>query len=252
MKKYIITGVAMLIFATGTFAQKVDSLRLLKDVNGGDVVFTPVTVAANVTWGNGYGTNNMAFIAALRAYTTSILPITLSSFKPNREANAVKLAWSTSSEHNSDYFDVLKSTDGKNFFSIGVVSAAGNSAQNLNYSFKDVNPVKGTNYYQLNMVDLDGTAKKTIIVSSNFDIDKSDFNVVTDAEKGTVSLAIYSNKAKKGIFDIYDLLGNKLATENVSLQSGSNTFELRLDTSAKIIIIQFTSEGDKQVKKMFY
>lgn len=251
IRKYI-TAVVMLLSFNYTFAQaKLDSLQILKDVNGGNVVFT--TIAANaVTFGNGYGVNNMAFIAALRAHTNAILPITLSSFKPSRDANTVKLTWTTTSENNSDYFEVLKSTDGKTFSAIGIVKAAGNSSKVLTYSFKDVSPSAGTNYYKLNMVDLDGTGKNSIVVSSNFDIDKVDFNVITDSSKGTISLNIYSNKSKLTTFELYDLSGNKLVSKNLNLQKGLNTFEFKLNTNAKIIIVQLNSEGDKQVKKLFY
>ena len=251
MRKYLYALIMLLAFNSSYAQTKLDSLQILRDVNGGGVQFT--TIAANaVTWGNGFGTNNMAFITSLRTYTTSTLPITLSSFKPVRESNAVKLNWSTSSESNSDYFEILKSTDGKKFMAIGIVKAANNSNALLNYSFKDVNPVKGANYYQLNMVDLDGTAKKSIIVSSNFDFDKADFNVFTDANKGSLSLTIFTNKVKSALFEVYDLLGNKLLSETLNLQNGTNTFEFKLNTNSKMIVVQLSSEGDKQVKKLFY
>lgn len=250
MKKYIY-AFTILIASNYSIAQtKLDSLQILRDVNGGSVQFT--TIAANaVTWGNGYGTNNMAFIASLRAYTTSTLPITLSSFKPVREANTVKLIWSTSSETNSDYFEILKSNDGIRFVAIGVVKAANKSNSLLNYSFKDINPVKGANYYQLNMVDLDGTAKKSIIVSSNFDFDKADFNVFTDLNKGSISINIFTSKPKKGLIEVFDMSGNKLLFKSIDIQNGNNNYEFKLNSNSKIVIVQFISEGYKQVKKIF-
>lgn len=250
MRKYI-SAILLIVAFNSAFAQKVDSLRLLKDVNGGAVAFTPMAINT-VTFGNGYGTNNMAFIAKLRTYTTSILPITLLSFKSIREKNAINVIWSTISERNSDYFEILKSTDGKSFSAIGVVKAAKNSDQKLNYNFKDVNPAKGTNYYQLNMVDLDGTSKKSIVVSCQFDIDKADFNVFTDASKGTVTLNVYSNKDKAAVFSVFDVSGNRVLSKNIKLQRGTNTFEFKLNTHAKMIIVQLNAEGDKQTKKLFY
>ena len=107
MRKYLYALIMLLAFNSSYAQTKLDSLQILRDVNGGDVLFTPIAANA-VTWGNGFGTNNMAFITSLRTYTTSTLPITLSSFKPVRESNAVKLNWSTSSESNSDYFEILK------------------------------------------------------------------------------------------------------------------------------------------------
>lgn len=251
--KYI-GSLLLLLAVNSSFAQApVDQRQLLKDVNGGDVVFT--TIAANdatLTWGQGYGVNNKAFIKALRDRTIAVLPITLSSLKSVKEASAVNIVWKTSSERNSDYFEVLKSTDGKIFSSIGVVRASGTSNQNITYSFKDVNPVKGTNYYQLNMIDLDGSSKESIIVSASFDLDKADFDVVTDASKGMLLLNVYSNKTKPAVFEVYDVAGNKLLNRSLNLQNGSNSFEFRILTASKIIVVQLSSEGDKQTKKFFY
>lgn len=251
MKKYI-TTIIVLLSINYTFAQvKLDSLQILKDVNGGNVVFTPIAANA-VTFGNGYGTNNMAFITALRNYTNSTLPITLVSLKSKREANTIQLTWRTSSEKNSNYFEILKSSDGKKFSSIGVVKAAGNSSQELTYYFKDLTPTKGNNYYQLNMVDLDGTAEKSIIVASVFDFEKVDFNVKTNASNGTLAVSAFSNKVQKADFEVYDLLGNKLLERKLILENGLNNFDFKLNTNAKMIIIQLNCDGDKQVKKLFY
>ncbi len=249
IRKY--TSALLLLFAFNSVNAQlpVDPLQLLKDVNGGAVAFTPIAANA-VTFGNGYGTDNMAFISKLRAYTT--LPITLVSFKSAKEESAVKLTWITSSERNSAYFEVLKSTDGKTFLKIEDVKAAGTSNHNLTYNFRDINPAKGTNYYQLSSVDVDGTIQKSIIVSASFDLDKADFCVFADAKRGNVSLNIFSNKAKSVVFEVYDISGRKLLRKNLTLQAGSNKFEFKLATHTKMIIAQLNSEGDIQVKKLFY
>ena len=71
MRKYI-SVILLLVAFNSAFAQKVDSLRLLQDVNGGGVAFTTAAVNA-VNFGNGYGVSNMAFITALRNYTITTL-----------------------------------------------------------------------------------------------------------------------------------------------------------------------------------
>lgn len=250
MRKYISAILLFVAYNSAVAQTKVDSLRLLQDVNGGAVAFTSIAASA-ATFGNGYGTNNSAFISLLRANTTA-LPITLYSITAVREANAVNLKWRTASESNSAYFEVLKSSDGKIFKAISVVPAAGNSKALVNYSFKDLAPVNGTNYYQLNMVDKDGKSKKSSVVYANFNIEKVDFNVFTDASKGTITLNIYSNKAKPASLEVYDVSGHKITSKVVTLENGGNSFEIKLNTSAKIIIVQLTSEGDKQVKKFYY
>ncbi|WP_304068183.1 hypothetical protein [Pedobacter glucosidilyticus] len=252
IKKYISAIALMLSFSQSFGQAKLDSLQILKDVNGGGVVFTtvPSTEVATLSFGNGFGVNNMAFIASLRAYTNTVLPITLSSFKPVKETNSIKLIWTTSSESNSDYFEILKSVDGSKFNVVGLVKAAGNSNQILTYSFNDINPVKGNNYYQLKMVDFDRAFEKSIIVSSSFDFEKEDFFLQMNTESGILSLNILSDKAKIALFEVFDLGGRKLFTKNLTLQNGVNNFDFSLNTNSKVIIVNLTSEGNRKVKKL--
>lgn len=83
-----------------------------------------------------------------------VLPVTLLSFDGNAGNNNILLRWKTSSEHNSKYFDIEKSTDGINFYSLGLTQAAGNSAVTLNYNYTDNQPV-ALNYYRLKLIDVD-------------------------------------------------------------------------------------------------
>lgn len=88
----------------------------------------------------------------------STLPVKLMSFNATLGTNKVDLKWVTAEEKNVSHFEVEKSTDGKNFSSIGVVFAFGNSAEVRNYAFTDnnVNSTKdGVLYYRLRSVDID-------------------------------------------------------------------------------------------------
>lgn len=66
------------------------------------------------------------------------------------------LNWKTAQEINSAYFQIERSNDALIFKSIGSVQAAGNSSVAVEYSFTDLQPANGLNYYRLKQVDLDG------------------------------------------------------------------------------------------------
>lgn len=87
------------------------------------------------------------------------LPVILTSFKvTNMESKAI-LNWKTSSEENSDFFSVQKSTTGKEYKQIGQIPAAGNSSVERSYSFVDNTPVDNNQtfvYYMIGIVDKDG------------------------------------------------------------------------------------------------
>ena len=87
---------------------------------------------------------------------SSALPIILLSFSAALDVDKVNLQWQTSSETNSAYFEVQKSTDGSTFTAIGKVAAAGHSSTPLAYQLVDHFPKEGLNYYRLKSTDLDG------------------------------------------------------------------------------------------------
>jgi hypothetical protein len=84
-----------------------------------------------------------------------VLPVTLLDFQGHLSNNNIFLDWSTASELNSNYFEIQKSVDGINFYSLGTVRAEGNSASQRNYHLTDTK-VKELNYYRLKIVDIDG------------------------------------------------------------------------------------------------
>lgn len=105
--------------------------------------------------------------------TVAALPVTLISFKAEKEINDQKqpsalLTWRTASEVNSDHFVIQRSADGKRWQEIGVVSASGDRASDTDYSFVDESPMDGENVYRLKMVDRDGTFAYSSLQSLNF------------------------------------------------------------------------------------
>ncbi|MVM41651.1 hypothetical protein GO730_34910 [Spirosoma sp. HMF3257] len=84
---------------------------------------------------------------------TTPLPVQLLSFQGKPIGNQVALLWETAWEQNSDYFEVQRSRDAKEFVSIGRVAALDESKSRHSYSLLDQNPVAGTGYYRLKQVD---------------------------------------------------------------------------------------------------
>lgn len=82
-------------------------------------------------------------------------PVKLVSFTASKKNNTVLLNWKTVSEENTNSFHIERSTNGKDFTNIGVVTAAGNSSAEQYYSFIDANPTI-MNFYRLQTIDKDG------------------------------------------------------------------------------------------------
>ncbi len=103
--------------------------------------------------------------AACLILTPPALPVTLTSFEARAESNIVQLNWATTSEVNSDYFEIQRSSDGKLWSSMNKINAKTESSVLVRYSYADPQPLHGINHYRLKMVDLDNTFGFSRIVS---------------------------------------------------------------------------------------
>ena len=94
----------------------------------------------------------------------TVLAANLTALHAQWQNDFVELKWSTSQEGNLKNFEIEKSTDGVEFYRIGVQPAAG---QGANYSFKDISP-NDVNYYRLRMNDGNGNSllSKVVLVKN--------------------------------------------------------------------------------------
>ncbi|SDG29102.1 Por secretion system C-terminal sorting domain-containing protein [Dyadobacter soli] len=105
----------------------------------------------------------MTNFTSLTAAQDNALPVTLIGFEVKKVENMALLSWQTSGEQNSDYFEVQQSPNLKQWAALGKVSAAGESAERRDYSFRDPIRRSGMQYYRLKMVDSDGTYAYSMI-----------------------------------------------------------------------------------------
>lgn len=98
----------------------------------------------------------------------TILPVVWGGLNAKAKDTEVEIVWSTLSESNTDYFDVLRSADGAEWESLGNVNAARNSDGVRSYSFDDPQPAKGINRYRIVQYDLNGQSAKSEVVSVSF------------------------------------------------------------------------------------
>ncbi|MEZ4911427.1 MAG: T9SS type A sorting domain-containing protein [Saprospiraceae bacterium] len=184
------------------------------------------------------------------------LPITIKTFTAVKDGErSARLDWTSSSEINSDYIDIERSTDGSDWITLGQVKAAGNSSTEVAYQYFDRNiPINRTDnqifYYRLKLVDLDGKYTYSDLRGVNFEGTRSDGLALypnptahllnadlsgLNLSDGDILLKIYDNLGKvvldkpilgAGIepLDVSHLTGG---TYNVSVTQGDIQFQKR-------------------------
>ena len=159
---------------------------------------------------------------------TAILPVTLLDFTAKLNGSKVDLNWKTSTESNSDHFEIERSSDGLNYIRIiNNVPAKGFSTITTNYAAVDPIPAKGLNYYRLKMVDKDAQFKYSKIV-----IIKIDNGILVNTQVRpnpfTANLDVYITLPHNSQvdFDFININGQSVFRKSVKGYKGFNWFKI--------------------------
>lgn len=211
---------------------------------------TPVTTNLEGTGSVNTGSNTLTW-SGLTTFSlyggagnqASALPVNLYLFSAITVENKVELNWSTASENNSAYFNVERSEDGNNFYTIGTLQAMGNSTQNVDYNFMDNNPFRGVSYYRLEQVDFDGTSTYSKVCSVI--IKDNSFNIYPNPiENRVVSIYLDDNSYQKIHINLYDYSGRLILYRLVEKSYALNNFSIDVSTvQSGNYILQLVSEN---------
>ena len=86
-----------------------------------------------------------------------VLPVLITDFNAALNNNTVLLSWTASNGMDMNDFIVQKSTNGRDWNSIGTILSNDNRTAESDYSFADPSPASGINYYRLMIENMNGT-----------------------------------------------------------------------------------------------
>ena len=167
----------------------------------------------------------------ITASAINSLPVMLTSFTANPVNKANVLNWVTQIEVNASHFIIERSRDGIDFANIGRVEAAGNSSGERSYSFTDIGPQKGKNYYRLKMVD-NSNAFKLSDVRRVLNVGAADVSIYPNPVVDKLNVAIITYKQTDGQLTITDISGKTVYSGSVKLLEGNTTLPLSLGNIA--------------------
>jgi autotransporter-associated beta strand protein len=164
-----------------------------------------------------------AFSPFIVASPGAVLSVELADFSVKSKENATLLTWQTASEKDNALFQIERSANGTDFSPIGEVKGAGNSAATKNYTFTDVSPLTGTNYYRLKAVDYNGAATLSKVVSVSFS-SKNDGKIAIypNPTRNELRLDFDATDAGTTLVQVSDLMGRVVLSQNFTVAKGAN------------------------------
>lgn len=134
------------------------------------------------------------------------LPVNILSFEARKISDSkVLLSWLADNEVNLDSYLAERSADGHTFRLLTSVSPSNLSS----YSFTDLNPEPGTNYYRLKMLDKDGSVQYSQIRQVKFS-KKPTINLFPNPSSGTCYLSGLEMNTAPFQINIFNSLGQQI------------------------------------------
>lgn len=137
-----------------------------------------------------------------------VLPVELVDIQARPKADHIQLSWTTATEIDFSHYEIEHSTNGKQFALLHKTKTQeeNGSLSALFYAWMHHHPAKGSNYYRLKMVDLDGTFEYSPIVHSTWH-EKDDLQVFPNPVTSTF-------RVKGGVQDLQLLNINGQVVKN--------------------------------------
>lgn len=182
--------------------------------------------------GNTIHINNVA----ISGYSVCLLPVKLKSFIAQVQKSNILLNWQTATETNTSHFNIQRSTTGKDFTTIGKVTAKGASE----YSYQDALTTDDSRftklYYRLEIVDKDGSKTYSEI---------RELSITPNPAKDNVTISGTNLKQVK----LLDNLGRVVAVKEAA---NSNSISIPVSYIAKgIYLVQATfKDGSVKTEKV--
>ncbi|MEO7263823.1 MAG: family 10 glycosylhydrolase [Ferruginibacter sp.] len=142
-----------------------------------------------------------------------VLPVTGLSLQVQLSGNTSLISWTTIAEINSKHFEIEKSMDGRNFYHVNTVTAAGNSNGPRSYGIQDFLPAEGTYYYRIKIVDRDNRSSYSDVKSVVY---RNPANKIIIGPNPFVSVINISNMSQVIRLDIIDLSGRIFQTKKLN------------------------------------
>ena len=157
-----------------------------------------------------------------------VLPLIINQFNGTYTDGFIQLGWNTYSEMNIDHFNIERSTDGTNFRQIGKINTIGGELNsNINYTYMDITAQRGTNYYRLALVDINGNYIYSKVIMVAVDIKGISVMIVyPNPFSRRVQIRVNSDKAEKVLINIIDNNGVLMSSQPAETRVGDNNITI--------------------------
>lgn len=212
----------------------------------------PVTFRYQLT-DNGYApaSSNIATVT-LNYPVIIILPVKLISFDGNIVNGTTQLKWIVSANETGNYFQVLRSVDGKSFVEIGTIIASERIGTEA-YMFEDPSLQNRTTYYKIKIVNKDNSVTYSdIIIVKPAAKNSNRLLILKNPVEASLHFSYTSPGAGSYIVSIYSSAGVKMLERKMLIEKGASGYSVELNNvlPTGTYILEVSNGVERQVAKL--
>jgi hypothetical protein len=156
-------------------------------------------------------------------------------------ARNVLLNWEAYSDLEARGFEIERSTNQAGWQKIGFVNA-NSSVKTASYSFIDQQPIAGTSYYRLRMIEKSGSSKYSSTRIIQIDNLLTHIRIYPNPAQNNVTMSFNSESPQTASLRIRTISGNILLSKSILLRSGDNRTQIPLTNfSNGLYLIELTT-----------
>jgi hypothetical protein len=195
-------------------------------------------------------------IASFSRWTLStpgnVLPIKFVLFNTQCRDGKVYISWRTGFEQNSSYFEVQRSDNAVDWYSIGRVTAAGNSTTERNYSFTDNSPSAGIAFYRIKEWNINSGSTYTGIMKNDCG-QVEDWKVWPNPVHEKLFITVQAAASSIATISMYDSKGALVKVQRQNILAGNNRLTLpveNLSSGSYTIVLNWNSGLSQKTMKI--
>lgn len=179
----------------------------------------------------------------------TLLPVTFVNISATYQQKTAYVAvnWATSVEINNAKFEVQRSLDGLNYYTIGTITPQmANSTSTLYYEYIDKTlPKANTIYYRIKQTDIDGqySYSKLVVAQRTNKIAYSNI-YPNPSDDGNIFIHIEGDESAKMLVSYMTLQGKLLFREELSGVNGTTKFNSKENLSTGIYLVCIETENN--------
>jgi hypothetical protein len=175
----------------------------------------------------------------------SVLPLKLMSFTAEKANGTSMIKWTTVQEENIASFEVQRGINGKTFQPVGTVEAA-NTSLGKSYSFTDMKPVNGINYYRLSIIGRDGSRTYSQVIALNHKNKEWDVSIFPNPSTNYINVQLIHAEKTNVVYAVVNSNG-QVVLKGTKANFSGNVFSVDVQSLPKgsyYIKLTTTAEGE--------